>query len=218
MNILFSRKKAASFILIILILLELLAFTNVVMAQQDKNIVFKKLQKKYGNAESILIIFSNDETMRGNGTIKAKKTNKFHIVVEGRKIVCDGKTLWNYNPTKKNVIISEFSDELAGITLDYFFFNAFDNLRPDVLKSELSSSTKKNYILSLVPEKNSKMLDITSVDLYLNNNFDTIKAIKINNSGGSQKWIIKNIKINPKINNTEFIFKIPEQTEIIDYR
>jgi len=206
------KRTAIAFFSIILL------FSYTLLSQQDKNIVFKKLQKKYGGANSISIVFSNNESFVNLSSIKAKKTNKFYINIEGRKIICDGKTLWNYNSSKKNVIISNFSDELIGFSLDYFFFNIFDNLVPETLKSVLSSSTKKSYILTLVPSKLNETPDITSVELYLNNSFDTIVAIKINSSVENQKWFVKNIKINPKISDKEFVFKIPDKTDIIDYR
>ncbi len=200
----------------IFIIISLFLITNSLFSQQDKNKIFTNLKKKYGNAKSIILTFGSSEKEANNYILRAKIGNKFHIAMDNRKIICDGKTVWNYNIVAKNVIISEFANELSGLTLDYFFFNIFDKLKPVELKTELSSSSKKNYILDLNCTDNS--IEIKKVSLFLDSAYSKIIAIKIKTNDIEQKWYVKDLQINKQLKDDEFIFKIPNGVETIDYR
>jgi outer membrane lipoprotein-sorting protein len=189
-------------------------------AQPDKAKVFNDLVKKFGKINSIESSFQDETNFSGKCNLKAKKGNKYSINIAGNKIICDGKTIWNYNPKNKNVVISDFSPEIGGITLDYFFFNVLENLEPITLKSQISTknnnSGQEKYILEL--QNKDKMSEIKQVNLFINANLKKIDAIEIITSSGNQKWKILNLEINKKFLDADFSFKVPENVEIIDMR
>jgi len=201
-------------ILIIIFAFCLLLFE--LSAQTDKNEVYKKLVSQYGKINTITVAFDSDNGQIRNGILKAKKGNKYNITIGQNKIISDGKTVWNYNPIRKNVVITDFIPEMSGLTLDYFFFNILGNLQPIALKTELSTARKKQQILEL--QAKDKNIDIRKVNLFMDENFSKITEIEIITNSFSQKWRIKNLEINKNIPDSNFIFKTPEGVEEIDMR
>lgn len=190
--------------------------TQKVWTQYDKTEVFNKIKKKYANSTAVSINFCDAKHTSACYFLQAKKGNKFNLKSGNRRIVCDGKTLWNYSITNKNVVISDFEEGVASFTLDYFFFEIFPNLIPTSFKSELSSSKKKSYVLSLRCENQNT--GVNTVNLSLTPDFTDIKELELVGDMGTQSWIIKKIKVNPKLENSTFNFKVPEKVEVIDYR
>ncbi len=189
-------------------------------AQYDKVEVFEKIKKKYGNISAISVDFFNAQDSRVKYSLKAQKGNKFNLRTDNRRIISNGKTIWNYSVHNKNVIISDFDEGISSFTLDYFFFNVLPQLVPIELKSELSSSMKKNNILLLNYKNKSELGEagFNYVKLFLSSDFSKIMEIELNGDMGQQNWVIQKIKANPKLKNKLFEFKAPKDVEIIDYR
>jgi len=185
-------------------------------AKIDKNEIYKKLVSQYGNINTITVAFDSDDGQIRNGMLKAKKGNKYNITIGRNKIISNGKTVWNYNAARKNVIISDFIPEMSGITLDYFFFNVLGNLQPIALKTELSTTKKKRQVLEL--QANDRSIDIRRVNLFMDENFSKITGIEITTNSFTQQWTIKSLEINKNIPDTNFNFRIPEGVEEIDMR
>ena len=195
-------------------------FNILVKAQNDKNKIYNDLINKYGKITSIESSFQDETNFSGKCKLKAKIGNKYSINIAENKIVCDGKTIWNYNQKRKNVVVSDFTTEIGGITLDYFFFNVLENLEPISLKTQIPAENKnsgqKSYILEL--QNKDKLSDIRQVNLFISSDLKKIDAIEIVTSSGSQKWKIINLLINKKISDSDFNFKVPENVEVIDMR
>ena len=185
-------------------------------AQKDKNAVYKELVSKYGKINTVIVSFDSEDGQMQNGVLKAKQGNKYNVTVGNHKIISDGKTVWNYNPARKFVVVSDFMPDMDAITLDYFFFNVLENLQPIALKTELSTSRKKNQVLEL--QAKDRNTEIRRVNLFMDDKFSKINAIEITTSTGTQKWLIKNLEINKNIPDANFSFKTPAGVEEIDMR
>jgi outer membrane lipoprotein-sorting protein len=186
------------------------------ISAQDKDEIYKKLISKYGKISSVFVVFDSDDGQIKNCILNAKRGNKYSITMNNNKIVSDGKTIWNYNFIKKNVVISEFIPEIAGITMDYFFFNVFNNLQPMALKSITSAAKGKNYYLELKNKDNTQ--EIQNVNIFLDSTFSKIIGIELYANGNYQKWKINKIEINKSIPESTFKFKTPKGVEEIDMR
>ena len=202
---------------ILIIIFAICAITTVnLFAQADKNEVYRKLVQQYGKINTITVAFDSDDGQIRNGLLKAKKGNKYNITIGNQKIISDGKTIWNYNPRRKSVVISEFIPEMGGITLDYFFFNILGNLQPIALKTELSTANQKRQVLEL--QAKDRNIDIRRVNLFMDDRFSKITGIEITTNSFTQKWQINSLEVNKNIPDSNFIFKIPEGVEEIDMR
>ncbi|MDR0927048.1 MAG: outer membrane lipoprotein carrier protein LolA [Ignavibacteria bacterium] len=194
-----------------IILMSFCLLSYIAAAQQTKESVYKQLVTKHSPITSISATFDAADGSINNCYLQAKVGNKYVINLDNRVIVSDGKTIWNYAPARKNVVISEYIPEIAGITLDKFFFEVIGNLTPVSLTKNANS-----YILSLI--NTDKTQEIKSVNLILNSKCNTINGVEITTAGNTQKWLLKNYKINKPIADKVFTFKTPDNTEVIDMR
>jgi len=116
--------------MIFLLSLVVLLFTNELLSQDKKNELFAQLRKRYGNMNSLEAKFVGIEPISGiTGTLKAMRSGKYILDLNDRKIICDGHTVWNYHPTRKNVTINEIKSRPSS-SLDIVLFNFLYNYQP----------------------------------------------------------------------------------------
>jgi outer membrane lipoprotein-sorting protein len=195
--------------------------TNFLFASNiSKEKVFNDFIKKDGNIKTINAVCSNPEAGFNDINIIAKRGNKYRIKTNHIEIYCDGNAIWNYNPAKKSVLISNFDAENTQniFSIDNLFFNVFPNLEPTKLQSVLSNKKNKQYRLDLYNK--NRNTEIKEVYLYLDANLTKIEGIEIitNNIKIAPKWNIKKLEINKSIADDAFIFKVPQGVEEIDTR
>lgn len=206
--------------IILTCLLVLLIASNFNLSAQDKFQIYKNLISQYGNIESVTV----DAKSEGSWvltTIKAKRGNKFNITMGDLHIVSDGKTVWNYNSSRKVVVVSNYDDVcdeggFTSISLDNFFFNVLQKLQPISLSSVLNTKNGKQNLLKLQNEDPAQ--DIQQVNLYLDSSFKTIQDIEIITSSVTQKFQVSKLSINKKISDGIFTFKSPKDVEVVDMR
>lgn len=196
------------------ILFFLLIVSNFTFAQ-NKDEAFNKLKTKLSNVKSIS--FSFDEN--GNkGSIKASKGNKFIIVAGDRKIISNGKDLWNYSTAEKKVMLSEYENTSSMANLDDIFMNFSTAFKPLSLIKENSSNGGSSNVLILQNNDGKALKNISEIKIYSQGNFDDFSVIEIKSKSGTKKFGIKNLQINPKMKDSQFNFEVPKGVELIDLR
>lgn len=198
-----------------LLLLCVLFINANLMFAADKNELYKSIIEKYGSLKSISFSFKSAKVPSISGSIKAKKGNKYILNSFDRLITCDGKTIWNYSPKDKNVIITEYTDDMTNSSLEKLFFGTLTNMSPIELKEENSSKNGSSYVLKLAPKSNS---NIKAITLWINKDKNDIKAIQIKTNESETKWILTNVKINSELSDKSFKFVVPKGAEVIDMR
>ncbi|MBQ6269104.1 MAG: hypothetical protein IJK61_03155 [Bacteroidetes bacterium] len=177
----------------------------------DKNTIFTKIKKTYSNLDNIQIEFTDNQKSSIYYILTASKGNKYSLVGKDRQIYCDGKTVWNYNIKEKNVLISDFDEDMTNFTIDYFFFKIIPNLTPTSLTTK-----NKTYILDL--KSKTDYDEIKTVKLVITKDLKKINSIEINSNMGWFTWYIKSINTNLKLKSNSYYFTIPKNVEIIDCR
>lgn len=182
----------------------------------DKDKVFENLKAKYLSANSLKVSFALRNS-RLQGTLVVRQPNLFRLVLNDgtvldKIIVCDGKTLWNYSPRNKNVIISDLVEEEAP-SLQNFFTNLLANYKPLSLANENNSAIGSSLVLTLKSAESPSQL----VRIYLGKDL-AIKAIDLDNETPLSFYLIKKIQINPKLPNNYFQFSPPKGIDVFDYR
>ena len=200
------------------------ATATILIAQPNKNSVFDTLVTKYGKINSVEVIF-RDNNSSENYNLKAQKGNKFVLNIGKNKIICNGKTIWNYNHHKKNVIINDFIPDENNFTVNYFFFNVLNNLQPISLSSQISTLNKNNktYLLELgysnkMNKLENNFFSIKNVKLTLNEKLNNIINIEIITNSDIYNWNIIHLQFNKHYNDLIFEFKVPKDIEEIDMR
>lgn len=179
----------------------------------DKDKAFERLTAKFKNINSIYVKFF-DLISRQKGEIFAQFGGRYNLILSNRKIVCNGKTVWNYNITKKQVVISDYQPN-SYVNLESFFLEFAKNFKPIRLERETNSSFGTLNKLVLQHKEETSWL----VFVYFNEKY-SIKIVGFQQSSWGDDvagvYRIISFKLNPKIKPSKFEFKIPKDIEVID--
>ncbi|MBX3042313.1 MAG: outer membrane lipoprotein carrier protein LolA [Candidatus Kapabacteria bacterium] len=186
-------------------------------SQMDKDKLFENIKTKYSNLNSLSLNFVLNENSAIKGELIAKKGNKYVLSVSGRKIYCDGETIWNYVPENKNVLISNFESHGETASIERILFEFTNNFVPLKLYKNQTTYGKSVHTLELVPGSEQQD-DITMIKLDMNTDTHDIYQISIIRNYAEESWRISNLKINPKIADNQFNFVPKDDVELIDLR
>lgn len=198
------------------IILIIMLFSVVLLNSKDKSSVMKELKSKYSSPKSVSLQFFQENSDNISGNIIALEGNKYRITIPGRIITSNGKSIWNYSYNENNVIISNFSSHTDNASPEKVFFSVIDKYKPKELVKVSSSNDKSFFKMILVPT-DEVISEMTEITLWLSKDYD-ISKVGIKSIFGFEIWRISDLKVNLKINESEFVFSPPEGTEVIDLR
>lgn len=183
-------------------------------AKDTKESVYNSIIAKYASLENISLQFSLRNNPDITGSIVAERGNKYAMQLQGRKIISNGETIWNYHTLNNNVIISTFNPNSNEMSIEKFFFSLLKEYEPESLASENDGGIKV-YVLTLISSKES---DLGKIKLWIDQQSKTLKGIGFMLEDYYQIWDIGNLKINQSIEAKTFIYKPGRNVEIIDLR
>ncbi|MFN5246070.1 MAG: LolA family protein [Ignavibacteria bacterium] len=190
---------------------------SIVNAQNSKDEVFAQLRKKYGSMHALEVSFSSLEPVSGiKGTLKALRSGKYHLTVSDRTIVCDGNSIWNYVPARKNVTINSVKSR-PSTSLDIVLFTFLYNYQPKALQ-EFTIGNSIYHGLELIPKSGKTAMGIKSLTLFVKKGGFEIKRIQAIEGNQTLIWDIQSLKINSSLRESLFTFSPPKDTEILDLR
>lgn len=184
----------------------------------DKDQIFDQVKSKFNGLNSINLKFIDAETNQ-KGEITAAKNNKYVINIFGRSIISNGSTIWNYSVQDSNVLISNFQSFENELSIETLFFDLLKNFYPVKITDNLSSAGNTGYRLYLKPKADyDNVHNIKSIELVVGKKNNNILEVSYLQDYAKYKWLIKDIEINPEINESTFIFQKHNNIEVIDLR
>ncbi len=194
---------------------------NIFSAEQlSANEIHAKLVKTIAASQGFSAEFS---VASGNGTIsgtvKAKRGNKFVMNFWERKVTCNGKTVWNYTPAKKSVVIGKYDASQQQTNLESLFFTLLERYAPIGFSRKIQSNGGKFDVLKLQPaNSNAPIDDISAIEIYLKPNTETIQKIGVKLGGQTIYYTLSHLKFLSSISDSEFEFSTPKGVETVDMR
>lgn len=186
-------------------------------AQDSKDQLFSQLRKRYGSMQSLEVSFNSIEPISGiRGTLKALRSGKYHLAVSDRTIICDGNSIWNYYPARKNVTINALKSRPSS-SLDIVLFTFLYNYQPRSLK-EYTIGKSVFQGLELIPKNSKTAMGIKTLTLFIKKGGSDIKRIQASEGQQEQIWEIESLKINASFSESLFTFSPPKDIEIVDLR
>jgi outer membrane lipoprotein-sorting protein len=135
------------------------------------------------------------------------KGEKFRIEIPGSTIVCDGKTLWNYNKDAKEVTIKTFdaeNDEQNPAKI----FTMYENGYKYKYDKEEKAGAVLCHVIDLYPSVKPEKKKFHTVKLYIDKTKKQIVQLKMMmKDQGSQVYDIKSIKPNTMMMDNLFVFE-----------
>lgn len=134
------------------------------------------------------------------------KGQKFRLDIPGTTIVCDGKTLWNYNKDAKEVTIKNFdpNNEEQNPSTIFTMYETGYKYKYD--KEQVVAAIPCN-VIDLYPAVKPEKKKFFTVKLFINKAKKQIVQLKMMmKDGGTQVYDIKTMKTNTEMPDAMFVF------------
>jgi outer membrane lipoprotein-sorting protein len=220
-----TTKKVQVRICILLVGCVFVLRANAQEASPDAASVFARVQKLYGETDAIRAQFTarmpdaNGAASKKAvfGTLLVKRGNHFRLDLPDRTIVCNGKTVWNYDRTSKKLVISPFKDNAATISPERIFLSFPKNYKP-TLKKELKSEGGL-WRLTLVPASPKELVGgMQHVEMRLQPTTLMLKELKMSDDATVYQWTMAEFKLGVPLLAEQFEFQPPKDAQVIDLR
>lgn len=136
------------------------------------------------------------------------KGQKFKLEIPGTVIVCDGKTLWNYNKDAKEVTIKNFdpnSEEQNPSTI----FTMYETGYKYKYDKEQTIGTVVCHIIDLYPAVKPEKKKFHTVKIAINKSKKQVVQLKmLMKDGGTQIYDVKSLKPNVEMPDASFVFDL----------
>jgi len=149
------------------------------------------------------------------------KGNKFKLEIPGNTIVCDGKTLWNFNKDAKEVTIKNFEAENDDQLNPSKIFTLYENGYKFKYDKEEKIGVAACHVIDLYPSVKPEKKKFHTVKIYVDKAKKQVaKLVMIMKDGGQNVYDIKSLKSNLEILDPVFVFdtKSFKADQIIDER
>lgn len=164
-----------------------------------------------------LTITDSKDKVQGskNGTIQIKGT-KYHINVADREIFSDGKDIWTYSKSDKEITITKYDPTNATISPEKIFTNFYEKDFLYKLNGESKIGTRTVQEVELTPTDKTK--PFFKALLYIDKTQHTLVSIKwFDKSGSKYSLTTKNLNGNAPLNEAQLVYnkaKFPGAEEV----
>jgi outer membrane lipoprotein-sorting protein len=121
--------------------------------------------------------------------------------------------VWNYDKTRKKVVISSFFDEPTSFSIERFIFDYPEQCR--IVFNKIKSDAAELSIL-LIPK--DEQLDVKEIRIWVDKNYMLTKLELVDLLDTKYGFQFSNIVENVEIQDAKFKFYPPKGTQIIDLR
>lgn len=213
------------------IILNLILLSGITIHAQDQDPKAKtilddlsKTTKTYKTivADYVFIMLNKDgkQTEKQNGKVQIKG-EKFKLEIPGNTIVCDGKTLWNYNKDAKEVTIKNFDGKNEDQLNPSKLFTLYETGYKYKFDKEEKVGAITCSVIDLFPADKPEKKKFHTIKLYVDKAKKQVSQIKmIMKDGTKQIYELKGIKPNLALADNLFVFdtKGLKPDQIIDER
>jgi outer membrane lipoprotein-sorting protein len=210
----------------LLLLLGVILLGSFVWAGNDLDSILKKMDKRQRGMKDLKASFTQEkilelleEKLISQGKMKYKKPDKMsweYFKPDPLLMIIKGKRMWLYYPDMK--VAEKYDLARAGATLGLFvgFGKSMEYLKKNYQIRLLEK--KKNFCsLELIPRRGEELRYVSRIMLWIDTKEYWPVKTKIYEPNGDTTWIeFKNIKINTKIPDSEFEFKVPKGVEVVE--
>lgn len=135
----------------------------------------------------------------------AMKGQKYNINFGGNKIISDGRTVWNYDPSAKEVIVNDANKSESTITPQKLFSDFYNKDFNYVLDKDFTIAGKPAHKVILTPTDKKKAFERVYIGIdKATKNIATILVVE--KSGNRYSYNVSNFKPNASVSDDQFAF------------
>lgn len=156
-----------------------------------------------------------DRTTAIAGTIQVKKPNMLRVEYPAQTIVVDGKTVWWYIPKNRQVTLQKFEEGEEMFPTPYGIFRKYvaGDESNEIFEGASKIDGRACYILRL-----GKMGD-SSITVWIDRELVfPVKSVEDRANGDRTTYVLRDVKLNGKLDSGIFTFAVPEGVTVVDMR
>ena len=184
--------------------------------------VLSRLQKRYKKLKSFSAEFRYTfqwklagEARQQVGKVFFLKPKQFRIETPDRVVVCDGETVWNYTPATHQVVVTAYGDRSLSPTLRDIVSDYLEGYTPHYIRPD-SVAGERCYLLRLTPKDPEERLEVR---LWVEEERWVVRKLSYADEVGNETaYLLKDVRVNTKLDESLFRFRIPEGVEVVDLR
>jgi outer membrane lipoprotein carrier protein len=182
----------------------------------------KKLQARYDSTPGFRADCAQEvqsatwgQKVEARGQVYFRKPGRmrWEFVEPEQLLVSDGKFLWLYQPSEKQVIKTPFESAFRSNTPASFLLG-IGRIDQDFTAS-LTGETKETYSLRLLPKKDPEAIGSLDLEVHTKT-FDITQATITDPLGNTTRLQFSNIDRKAPLNDSLFRFTIPPGVDIVD--
>ena len=147
--------------------------------------------------------------------MKVGKKFKLRLERPGHIVVIDGATIWTYLPKHHQVQISDYVHNEEQFPSPHNIFKRYADEKTAKILGEEEINGVLCDVVSLVSGEDSDVSVTVWIDRKLN---FPVKAIEETTTGYVVTHVLKDVRINDKIDDDLFTFVVPDGVDIVDMR
>jgi len=216
-----KRGVGGDFLFLIFFSLFILCFSPIASAgAESADDIVNRIEKKYGEIHDIQGTFTQtsylkdlERTEKYSGNFFIKKPSMFrwkYALPRNEEVIISGSEIWMYKASEKQAMKSKFNKS-AYSQLPIAMLESLE-----MMKTDYEIKKTEEGLLELVPKQ--AMGVIKKIHLAIASGEFPIKTLTIFDTYGNTIILtLKDVKINPGLDDSLFIFKIPEGVEVHDF-
>ena len=142
------------------------------------------------------------------GSLLAADSGRFRLESAAGIVVCDGKTLWQYFPANKQVILKDASEagESGGILLRF-------------LEARALYAQRRDGLLRVTLDPGSVGQNLDSLVLNLDPEKSAVTSVESQDPTGSRvTYVVKSLRYGVTVSRKDFTFQAQKGAETVDMR
>ncbi|MDH3253257.1 MAG: outer membrane lipoprotein chaperone LolA [Ignavibacteria bacterium] len=185
--------------------------------------VLERVRDRYDKITDARLYFTQMVTMtlagieqKVSGTLYIKKTNMYRLEMPERTVVTDGKTVWSYSVPNKQVLVDRFKLTSGSLTPEQILTGAPEDFFSTLLDPEQLGDSR-TLVVKLVPRNDASL--IQSLKLWVDDKSWLIKKVELVDVNEKKtEYLVRDIRMNSGLPDSQFTYQIPEGVEVVDLR
>jgi len=193
-------------------------------ADESAEKIIGRVQKTVKNLKTLSCSFeqeffmkTTDRTTTISGTIRVKSPTMLRVEYPAQTIVVDGKSVWWYIPKNKQVTLQKYEEGEEMFPTPYGIFRNYvaggDSAGNAVFEGAANLNGRACYILRLGERGDSNIT--VWIDRELN---FPVKSVEERANGDRTIYVLRDVRLNGKLDSGIFTFEAPEGVTTVDMR
>lgn len=173
----------------------------------------ERFHQRYVSLRSVSCTFKDGSGLRGQ--LEAMRGGRYMVTLADRRIISDGKTVWNVTPDTKTVIVNAMQGNADDLSLERVFFTIMAVYRGSVTSAPNRNGTATLRLIPPAPD--AVVGGVEQADVTIDRSM-RVTAITVKDGSALTRWTITAMTLDPKLDASRFTYVPPKGWNVVDLR